>query len=115
MLRKPTQQPLPPGSRLICSRDTPSIQSADGARSRKEFAGAKGILEDFGLHFSLIHLDRIISILSDNIKTDSGDIAEQINDLRQRNYDELSSTYCIRLAKEQAIYSLYLSRYSVRL
>ena len=59
-------------------------------------------LEDFGLHFSLIHLDRIISILSGNIKTDSGNIAEQINDLHQRIYDELSSTYCIRLAKEQA-------------
>jgi len=41
-------------------------------------------LEDFGLHFSLIHLDRIISILSGNIKTDSGNIAEQINDLHQR-------------------------------
>jgi hypothetical protein len=53
--------------------------------------------------------------LSDNIKTDSGNIAEQINDLHQRIYDELSSTYCIRLAKQQAIYSLCLSRYSVRL
>ena len=72
-------------------------------------------LEDFGLHFSLIHLDRIISILSSNIKTDSSNIAEQINDLHQRIYDELSSTYCIRLAKEQAIYSLRLSRYSPRL